>query len=68
MEPGDVAIWNPFTVHGSLPNRSVHVRRVYINGFAQTRNCDHGIEVLRGGETLPLRWGPETLWDQVEEK
>ncbi len=68
MEPGDLVLWNAYTVHGSQPNRSAHARRVYINGFAKTVDCDHGIETLRKKEIMPLRWGQETLWDHVEER
>jgi ectoine hydroxylase-related dioxygenase (phytanoyl-CoA dioxygenase family) len=34
MEPGDVAFFSPYSVHGSYPNNSKHKRRVFINGFA----------------------------------
>jgi len=68
MDPGDVIIWNPFTIHGSQPNRSPSPRRVYINGFARAADCDHGIKVTEGGRVLPLQWGPETRWDVVEER
>ena len=68
MEPGDVAIWNPYTIHGSQPNRTRHSRRLYINGFARAADCDHGIRVTEDGKPLPLAWGPETRWDVVEEK
>ncbi len=68
MDPGDVLIWNPYTIHGSQPNRSRSSRRVYINGFARTADCDHGVRVTEGGKVVPLSWGPETLWDVVEER
>ncbi|MDB5050942.1 MAG: hypothetical protein JWO30_4013 [Fibrobacteres bacterium] len=68
MDPGDVLVWNPFTIHGSRPNRSAHSRRVYINGFARSRDCDHGVHVTVDGKTVPLAWGPGTLWDVVEER
>src|SRR5262245_33933228 len=32
--PGDVIFFGPFTIHRSLPNRSSHPRRTFINGFA----------------------------------
>jgi ectoine hydroxylase-related dioxygenase (phytanoyl-CoA dioxygenase family) len=31
---GDVILFGPFTIHRSLPNRSAHPRRTFINGFA----------------------------------
>lgn len=68
MDPGDVLIWNPFTIHGSQPNRSPRSRRVYINGFARARDCDHGVPVTVDGKAIPLAWGPETRWDVVEER
>lgn len=68
LDPGDVVIWNPFTIHGSRPNRSCGSRRLYINGFARAADCDHGIRVTVGGKVLPLDWGPGTRWDVVEER
>lgn len=34
MQPGDVAFFHPYAVHGSEPNLSQGPRRVFINGFA----------------------------------
>jgi hypothetical protein len=50
------------------PNRSTRSRRVYINGFARARDCDHGVRVTVDGKLVPLAWGPETRWDIVEER
>lgn len=68
MDPGDVLVWNPYTIHGSQPNRSVRSRRVYINGFARAADCDHGVMAVRNGQPVPLAWGPDTRWDVVEER
>jgi hypothetical protein len=68
LDPGDVVIWNAYTIHGSQPNRSRHSRRLYINGFARAADCDHGIRVTEGGKVRPLSWSPETRWDVVEER
>lgn len=68
MDPGDVMIWNPYTIHGSRPNRSPRSRRVYINGFARAADSDHGVDTAVAGRVVPLRWGPETRWDVVEER
>ena len=68
MEPGDVLIWNPYTIHGSRPNLSESSRRVYINGFARSTHCDHGVKVMENGMPVPLHFGPETKWDIVEER
>lgn len=34
MQPGDVAFFHPYAIHGSEPNISNGTRRVFINGFA----------------------------------
>lgn len=34
MNPGDVAFFHPYAIHGSEPNNSNGPRRVFINGFA----------------------------------
>ncbi len=34
MNPGSVALFGPYTIHGSKPNKSYKPRRVFINGFA----------------------------------
>ncbi|MEY4616626.1 MAG: hypothetical protein RJB66_1586 [Pseudomonadota bacterium] len=34
MQPGDVAFFHPYSIHGSEPNHSNGPRRVFINGFA----------------------------------
>ena len=34
MAPGDVLLFGPYTLHGSLPNTSRTSRRAFLNGFA----------------------------------
>ncbi len=34
LDPGDVLVMGPFTIHASGPNRSRIGRRVFINGFS----------------------------------
>ncbi len=34
LDPGDVALFGPFVLHGSPPNRSSRPRRILIQGFA----------------------------------
>jgi ectoine hydroxylase-related dioxygenase (phytanoyl-CoA dioxygenase family) len=57
LEPGDLALWSPFTVHGSGVNRSDHRRRFYVNGYVRAEDCDRGEWAFRGGEPVPF--GPE---------
>ena len=57
LEPGDLALWSPFLVHGSGTNRSGHRRRLYVNGYVRAEDCDRGEWAFRNGEPVPL--GPE---------
>lgn len=57
LEPGDLALWSPYLVHGSGTNRSDHSRRIYINGYVRAEDCDRGEWVFRDGEPVPF--GPE---------
>lgn len=54
LDPGDVALWHVYTVHGSGPNVSGRERRFYINGYVKAANCDRGVWAFRGGEPCPL--------------
>ena len=57
LDPGDLALWNPYLVHGSGPSRSDHRRRFYINGYVRAEDCDRGEWAFRDGQPVPL--GPE---------
>lgn len=57
LEPGDVALWSPYLVHGSGANASGHDRRLYINGYVTARHCDRGEWAFRDGRPVPL--GPQ---------
>ena len=57
LEPGDLALWSPYLVHGSGKNGSAHKRRLYINGYVRAGDCDRGEWAFRNGEPVPL--GPE---------
>jgi hypothetical protein len=57
LEPGDLALWSPYLVHGSGKNSSAHKRRLYINGYVRAADCDRGEWAFRNGE--PVRFGPE---------
>ncbi|ATY32643.1 phytanoyl-CoA dioxygenase [Sphingomonas psychrotolerans] len=65
LEPGDLALWNPYLVHGSGTNRSDHQRRLYINGYVRAEDCDRGEWAFRGGE--PVQLGPEPALVHYEE-
>jgi hypothetical protein len=57
LQPGDLALWSPYLVHGSGKNRSNHKRRLYINGYVRAADCDRGEWAFGNGEPVPL--GPK---------
>lgn len=54
LDPGDVALWGPFTLHGSGSNHSTIDRRFYINGYVTASNCDRGEWAFTNGQPCPL--------------
>jgi len=54
LEPGDLAFWSAFTIHGSGRNASGHERRFYLNGYVRAADCDRGEWAFRGGEACAL--------------
>lgn len=65
LEPGDLAIWSPYLVHGSGTNRSDHQRRFYINGYVRAQDCDRGEWAFQEG--MPVPFGPEPALVHYEE-
>ena len=65
LEPGDLALWSPYLVHGSGTNSSDHKRRLYINGYVRAADCDRGEWAFREGQPVPL--GPEPALVHYEE-
>lgn len=59
LDPGDVALWHLYTLHGSGPNRSPDDRRLYINGYVDAAMCDRGEPTFRNG--LPVALGAPVL-------
>jgi len=57
LEPGDLALWSPYLVHGSGTNQSAHQRRFYINGYVRAPDCERGEWAFRDGRPVPF--GPE---------
>jgi ectoine hydroxylase-related dioxygenase (phytanoyl-CoA dioxygenase family) len=54
LAPGDLALWHPFTVHGSGLNVSGHDRRFYLNGYVRAEDCDRGEWAFRDGAPCAL--------------
>jgi hypothetical protein len=65
LEPGDLALWSPYLVHGSGTNRSEHKRRFYINGYVRAADCDRGEWAFRSGQPIPF--GPRPALVHYEE-
>ena len=54
LDPGDVALWGPYTIHGSGLNKSAIDRRFYVNGYISAQNCDIGEWAFRNAHPCPL--------------
>lgn len=54
LEPGDVALWNLYTIHGSGPNVTADDRRFYLNGYVRAEDCDRGEWTFQHGAPVPL--------------
>ena len=69
LEPGDLALWSPYLVHGSGTNQSGHKRRFYINGYVRARDCDRGEWAFRGGRPVPLGLEPALVhYEELHER
>jgi ectoine hydroxylase-related dioxygenase (phytanoyl-CoA dioxygenase family) len=68
LEPGDVAFWNAYTIHGSGPNRSDHDRRFYLNGYVRAADCDRGEWAFRDGAPCALGEPVLVHYEQLHER
>jgi phytanoyl-CoA hydroxylase len=69
MEPGDLLLWNLFTVHGSAPNVSNYDRRFMINSYVRAADSDRGEWAFRDGVSTPLGNEPVICkYEQLYEK
>jgi ectoine hydroxylase-related dioxygenase (phytanoyl-CoA dioxygenase family) len=69
LEPGDLALWSPYLVHGSGKNMSSHKRRLYINGYVRAADCDRGDWAFRGGQPVPFGPQPALVhYDELRER
>jgi ectoine hydroxylase-related dioxygenase (phytanoyl-CoA dioxygenase family) len=69
LEPGDLALWSPYLVHGSGTNSSDHKRRLYINGYVRASDCDRGEWAFRSGAPVPFGPRPALVhYDELEER
>lgn len=69
LEPGDLALWSPYLVHGSGTNVSQHKRRLYINGYVRAADCGRGEWAFRDGRAVPFGPKPALVhYDQLHER
>lgn len=69
LEPGDLALWSPYLVHGSGQNRSDHKRRFYINGYVRAEDCDRGEWAFRDGRPVPFGAEPALVhYEELRER
>ena len=54
LDPGDLALWNLYTIHGSGSNGAARDRRFYLNGYVRAEDCDRGEWTFRQGVPMPL--------------
>lgn len=54
LDPGDVAMWHPYTVHGSGPSAGTDERRFYLNSYVRADSCDRGEWAFQQGRPMPL--------------
>lgn len=58
LAPGDLALWSPYLVHGSGINVTTADRRLYINGYVRSADCDRGEVAFVHGRPQPLGLQP----------
>ena len=69
LEPGDLALWSSYLVHGSGKNTLNHKRRLYINGYVRAEDCDRGEWAFREGEPVPFESRQELVhYDELYER
>ena len=69
LDPGDLALWSPYLVHGSGKNSSDHRRRFYINGYVRAADCDRGEWAFRNGRPVSLGPRPQLVhYEELRER
>lgn len=71
LEPGDAAIWNLLTVHGSLPNYSLSDRALMISSYVRGETSNRGEWAFRNGVSTSIGATPqickfEALYENLE--
>ncbi|MEM7221607.1 MAG: phytanoyl-CoA dioxygenase family protein [Pseudomonadota bacterium] len=62
LQPGDLLLWNVYTVHGSGPNRAGRDRRrFHINSYVKPDHCARGEWAFKDGQSCPLGSEPSLV-------
>jgi ectoine hydroxylase-related dioxygenase (phytanoyl-CoA dioxygenase family) len=61
LEPGDVAIWYSYVIHGSRPNNSTSDRRGFLSSYNRAQDTDRGEWAFRNGVPCPLTGEPALI-------
>jgi ectoine hydroxylase-related dioxygenase (phytanoyl-CoA dioxygenase family) len=59
LEPGDLVVWGLMTVHGSLPNESMHERAFAISSYVRGETSQRGEWTFKDGEPQMLGETPQ---------
>ncbi len=70
LNPGDVALWSAYTVHGGGFNTTeFQDRRLYINGFVKADTCLRGEWAWKQGKTVHLHGKPALIqFSEIDDK
>jgi ectoine hydroxylase-related dioxygenase (phytanoyl-CoA dioxygenase family) len=61
LEPGDVAMWFAYVIHGSRPNHSSSDRRGFLNSYNKAQDTDRGEWAFKNGVASPLAGEPALI-------
>lgn len=65
LEPGDLALWGLYLIHGSGTNVTARDRRFYLNGYVTASTCDRGEWAFRGGQPCPLGSPQKVSFEEI---
>jgi ectoine hydroxylase-related dioxygenase (phytanoyl-CoA dioxygenase family) len=61
LEPGDIAMWFSYVIHGSGPNNSTSDRRGFVNSYNKAQDTDRGEWAFKNGVPCPLSGEPALI-------
>ncbi len=61
LEPGDIAMWYSYVIHGSGPNLSKEDRRAFLNSYIKAEDSDRGEWAFKDGAPCLLEGEPALI-------